>query len=333
MSDGRIAIAVPVRNEAKRLPRLLRALSAQEGAQSVTLALFFDNCDDGSEALTASFELPFPVIFDRSACGSAANAGRARRHAMRLALEAAPNGTLLTTDADSMPAPDWVAASRRGLAAADIVAGRIMRMPGRNSPPHERLEQYYDRLHQLRRLLDPVAWEAPHTHHWTSGASLALPATVYRAVGGFQDHVSGEDAAFVDTAARCGWRVRRDGDVRVATSSRRRGRAPGGFAAALSAWDKEQIALTVTHPEDEAWRYVRQAQARAAYGGPAIDVLAQDLHLPLDEVRQVEAECRNAEAFTARIVGSPPGGMRHISLSRAELLIGALEAAPLRVVA
>jgi GT2 family glycosyltransferase len=333
VSVGPIAIAVPVRNEVERLSQLLRALADQRDAGEVTLALFFDNCDDGSEALVASFPMPFKVITDCDCGGAHPNAGRARRRAMALALRAVPHGTLLTTDADSVPAPDWIARSRQALEHADVVAGRILREPGRGSPTQERLERYYERLHQMRRSLDPVGWEAPRTHHWSSAASLAIPAPLYQTLGGFPELASGEDAALLDAAVRGGWRVRRDADVRVVTSSRRSGRTLGGFAALLSACDDSAVVPTMAHPDDEAWRYMQHARARAVHGGPGLTALAADLHLSLAEVEQVAAECRNGEAFAARIVGAPPGGMRQVSLAHAELLIGALNAGQLEGVA
>lgn len=333
MTEAPIAIAVPVRNEVERLPRLLRALAEQHHAGPMTLALFFDDCNDGSESLVASFALPFPVVTECGNVGSHPNAGRARRRAMALSLEAVPDGALLTTDADSVPAPDWVAASRRALAHADIVAGRILREPGRGSPMQERLESYFDRLHGMRRTLDPIPWEAPSTHHWSSAASLAIRGDVYRAVGGVAAVASGEDAALLDTAARGGWRIRRDAEVRVTTSSRRSGRTPGGFAAALSAWDDEHVEPTVAHPADEEWRYAHHARARSLHHGGAFTTLANALRLPLTEVKQVASECRNGEAFAARIVGAPPGGMRQVSLTRAEQLIAPLETKRLGVVA
>ena len=51
MGRSHVAIAVPVRNEAERLPRLLNALARQAKAPPFSLFLFFDNCGDGSQAL------------------------------------------------------------------------------------------------------------------------------------------------------------------------------------------------------------------------------------------------------------------------------------------
>lgn len=328
-----VAIAVPVRNEAERLPRLLDALAHQTRAPGFSLCLFFDNCVDGSQALIEARrpDLPFRVLSDGCDAGGVPNAGAARSRAADLAVRAAPDGVILNTDADSEPAADWIAANLSALDHADIVAGRIVRR-GSNAPKQDRLERYLDGLHALRRALDPVPWEDGVTHHWVSAASLAVRTRNYAQIGGFPDQASGEDAAFGDAAMRAGLRVRRDARVAVLTSSRRMGRATAGFAATLAALDREGVDPVVTHPEDEAWRFSAQAAARAQHRAGAFETLAERLRLPLDEVTQVAAECVNGEAFAARIVGVPPGGLRSVPLAHAEALLVML-GAPLEGVA
>jgi hypothetical protein len=231
----------------------------------------------------------------------------------------------MTTDADSAPATDWIAANLHALRAADVVAGRVVHEAGGASAIQAQLEAYLDRLHSFRRLFDPVPWEAPRSHHWTSAASLAVCSHVYQAIGGFPAMPNGEDAGFADAAARGGYRLRRDAAVWVTTSTRRSGRAAAGLAASLSAWDNASVPPDIAHPEDEAWRYALHAKARHLHGSGQFDLLAHALDLPLTEVERVADECRNGEAFAARIVGAPPGGMRQVPLPRAELLLATLE--------
>ncbi len=321
-----VAVAVPARNEAEHLPHLLQALADQVNAPPFTLCLFLDACTDGGADLVAAMAggLPYQVVVESDGNG-APNAGLARRRAAALAEKAAPGAVLMTTDADGQPAEDWIAANLAGLTRADIVAGRVTRGSGPSSPMQDRIEDYYERLHLLRRTIDPVAWEDASTHHWVSGASLAMHASTYHALGGFTPVAHGEDAALGDAAARAGYRLRRDAHVVVRTSARRYGRAMEGLAAALARLDDPDHRLVVAHPDDEAWRFAMQADARLLHGAGGHDVLAWQLGLPLAEVAQVAAECRNGEAFAARIVGAPPSGMRTVSLSHAELLLAVLE--------
>lgn len=331
-NNASVAIAVPVRNEVDLLPALLQALSEQRGAPPFTLCLFFDGCSDGSDTLAtaAAVRLPYPLRTASCPPGDAANAGRARAAAMKLALAAAPDGILLSTDADCVPAPDWIAANLVALADADVVAGRIVRDHRPPAPRQDRIDAYFARLHQLRRAIDPVPWDTCPTHHWTSAASLALSAGNYRTLGGFATVANGEDALLCDDAARCGLRVRRDARVTVGTSARRDGRAACGLATALAAHDRQAPLPQVSHPDDEAWRFRLHAQARAQHGSADYRNLADLLGLPLGDVEQVAAECCNGEAFAARIVGVPPHGMRMVSLDRAEQILSGLEQGRLR---
>jgi hypothetical protein len=323
---GVVAVAVPVRNEAERLARMLRALSDQVEAPPFTLCLFMDNCEDGTaEVLTSvAGKLPYAIAVDCCDDRTPSNAGAARARAMALALRMAPDGLLLTTDADSAPAPNWIAANLAALKAADVVAGRIALMDG--APQVQpRVARYYDSLHALRRQLDPVSWEGEPTHHWTSAASLGCSARVYRDLGGFGPHANGEDAAFSDAASRAGYRVRRDGNVVVRTSSRRHGRASGGFATHLSDVENTGKLPMVVDPRDEAWRFRQHAAAREAFRRGDFAQFAADLALPLQEARDVAASCRNDEAFAARIVGQPPHGLRLVDLALAEARLATVE--------
>jgi len=325
--DIRTAIAIPLRNEVDRLPRLLSALAGQVDAPPFLCCLFLDNCDDGSGELIARLapKLPFPIVTECCFAGLAPNAGAARRRAMALALTHVADGTVMTTDADSQPAADWIATNLAALRRADIVAGRVVQAGPATSLLQDRVITYLDRLHALRRTLDPVPWESVETHHWTSGASLALTVDVYRQLGGFLELIHGEDAQLADAASRKGYRVRRDARVTVTTSSRRKGRVPHGFAATLAAYDADPDKPQVAHPADEAWRFALQAQARAAFGSrEAEQALAGPLGLPQREIAEVFSECRNGEAFASRIVGAPAGGMRIVSLAHAEAVLTGL---------
>ena len=328
-----------MRNEAARLPALLDGLRRQVGCRFERLALcvFFDNCSDGSRALVRhqAAKLPFAVFDEATEDQAPPNAGRARRAALALGLRVLgeDKGILLSTDADSVPAPDWVACSVAALAEADVVAGRIARQPTPPSPLQDRVECYYDRLHRLRRRLDPVAWEALATHHFTGGANLGFRRAAYDAVGGFLPLPFGEDARIVDDAARLGLRVRRDAASSVTTSPRRLGRALGGLATALSQLDEANPRLLVGHPADVVWQYRRHAGARAAFEAGGFDEIAALLGLSPDHALGVGRDCPNAEAFAMRIVPAPPGGIREVTLAEAEAVLATLEAGRLGMVA
>lgn len=333
---GVVAICVPVRNEIALLPRLLDALAEQVGSGICVISCFaFDACSDGSEDLVAAraTALPYEVRTLRLAATGEPNAGRARRAALELGQRSVAvngNAALLTTDADSVPAHDWIAANLYALGVADVVAGRIERDRAFVDEGQDRLETYYDALFALRRSIDAVPWEAERTHHYTGGASLAFRASAYAAIGGFQPISSAEDARIVDDAHRAGVRVRRDAAVQVVTSSRREGRAAGGLADHLHhvAHSRSgQTGIRVAHPEQMAWQYAGHAAARRAFealDGAKVAQLAEYLQREPEIIRETAEASPNAEAFAMRVVPGHPAGERLVSLDEAEAALDAL---------
>lgn len=332
-----LAVCVPVRDEQALLPLLLDALASQRvpSGLPVTLCFWLDNCRDRSEQIVrGAIGLPFPVVTAGQTTGAPPDAGLARRNALALGERISHPGNLalLTTDADTVPGRDWIGATCDALAAADVVAGRILRESDVRDPLPDRIEAYYDRLYSLRRRYDPVAWEARPAHHHVGGASLAFRAAAYDAVGGFKAGGSGEDAAIVDEAQRMGFRARRDRDVVVETSARRHGRAVNGFADHLRALDSFGASIALAHPEDAAWQYRGHAAARASYphlaSAGVVDRLATRLMVERAHVRRVAASARNAEAFATHVVPTRPGKERKVGLDEAEALLAALECGP-----
>lgn len=329
-----VAICIPARDEAERLPRLFAALDRLivPPETALTLCLLLDGCTDASEGPIAAYRAtgrhPLIVgIVDRAA----ANAGRARDRAMRLGLASVGQGDaiLLTTDADSLPAPDWVTAMTAALEQADLVVGDVVRSGRGGNPDQDRIERHYANLYALRRRIDPVAWEAPAVHHHASGANMGLRATTYVALGGFVALARGEDARLVDDAARAGLRVRRDAASIVHTSDRRVGRVRGGLATTLCDLDRDGLgSVSVAHPADQLWQYRLHAAARRAFAGGDFVALSAQVGLDRDHLLGVARDCPNAEAFAMRVVPVPPGGMRHIPFVAAEAALAALTATP-----
>ena len=285
-----VAICVPLRNEARNLPGLIAALSAQrpDGALRPIVALLLDGCTDDSAAVATATAARFANLNIRIGTlprRDVPHAGRARAAALAMGVDAVGDaGLLLTTDADTRPASDWIVATRAALAHADLVCGRVLRRDLARLPWRLAMEAYLERLHAVRRTIDPIVHDPLPGHPHMGGASLALPVAIYRAVGGLPDLASGEDRALVLAVRRAGYRVRHDPAVRVRTSGRLRGRAAGGLADALRDGRlaaEAGIATMVEHPDDAVARYRAQAIVRAAWRpgpGKAPSADAQVLH-------------------------------------------------------
>ena len=277
-------VAIPVRDEEKRLPACLHALARQRDRSGrsisptqVRVVLFANNCTDRSASLARNLgsELSLDVrVIEARLPPAIAHAGSARRAAMDLAeawlVEAGESdGVILATDADSQVAPDWIAENLAAFAAgAEAVLGRInLDEEGDQLPEalHRRgaLEDIYEKLlTELSWLLDPLEYD-PWPHHATvSGASLGVTREAYCRVGRLPRVPLGEDKALVGLLSRHDVRIRHCPTAHVITSGRTDGRAPGGVADTLAIRSKEPDAFC-----DEALEPFRTAFARAAWRG------------------------------------------------------------------
>jgi glucosyl-3-phosphoglycerate synthase len=239
VSALRAVVVVPARDEAQRIASCLRALGAQRGlapgAHEIVVVL--DRCTDGTRAVAAAAgEGIAPAV--RIVASPGLGVGAARRHGMDLACarlleDGNPDGLIVSTDADTTAASDWLAEqlalAGRGaqaiggeiaLAAAETDALAPATIARRDARARVRLDAVLAR--------DPTA-----EHHFFSGASMAVTARTYAAVGGLQPLAALEDEAFEARLVRAGVHVIRSGAVRVTTAARTDGRAARGLARDL----------------------------------------------------------------------------------------------------
>lgn len=241
----RSIVAIPVKDEAERLPACLKALTSQQTQRPDAVVVLINNSTDGSAALAhqLAHSLPVPVfITEHEFPRPQAHAGAARRMAMELAaarLTAEPHhATLLTTDADATVPPDWVAANLWCLrAGAEAVAGRAVIDPREAALIPARLHEddarecaYAALLDELAAIVDPLPWDPWPRHTEHSGASIAVRLSAYRRAGGMPAPALGEDRHFFASLNRTDARIRHAPEIAVTVSGRVIGRAGGGMA-------------------------------------------------------------------------------------------------------
>lgn len=228
-----LAVVIPARDEQDRIGRCLEsvraALAAVPDSVETVLQVELDGCEDSTVAVVDRALRGWPGTYWRESPGPAP-VGAVRRRGCAAALARlgrhAANGVwLLGTDADSIVPGDWAAGHlRHAERGADAVTG-LAEVVG------------LDRLHrdaQDRYRAIVAGGVTGSRHHHVYGANLGVRADAYLAVGGFAPVPSGEDHDLVDRLRRAGYRVEAPLDVRVATSGRLEGRAPGGLAALLN---------------------------------------------------------------------------------------------------
>ncbi|GLS46813.1 glycosyltransferase [Methylobacterium brachythecii] len=327
-SGGPAVVCVPARDEVERLPRLIRSLAAQDGyskANRLRVVVVANNCSDGTvqavETMIARDETACLAVrlIETTFAPVSAHVGTARRLALDtgadwLVADGCADGVLLTSDADAWLPPTWVAANLSALAEAEIVGGRLVIAYEREPHPtvaglNDRIERYWRAVRALEDQLDPPAYDPAPRHGDHTGASLAMRADFYRAVGGLPPLDRGEDNALVARVQERGGRLRHCPDVFVRVSDRAEGRAKGGMAPEMA---RRRLVASggdpYLLPTAEHWHglVLRRAALRrcwpAATTASGWSEVARQFELSDEDHAAISpASCTNAIAFVERV--------------------------------
>lgn len=330
-------ICIPVRDEAQRLVALFdRLLTIQDHSNNLLVAFTFDGCTDSGWDLVQPLLNNTEIYAQKIYRSDTPNAGRARREAMRfgqalllkrLAHEPLNLSVMLSTDADTIPSRDWVHAARMNLSHVDVVAGYTRLDETSSCPRRLKLEAYLERLHAIKRTVDPIDYDPVPSHPFVGGANLGMRLSTYNELGGIRPIPTGEDRDFVHRARVAGYRVRHARDMRVITSSRLVGRTQAGLAEALAETETQEV--NVEHPLDAIEHYRLQAQLRGIFDGShsspqSLAKIAKQLKMPIEEIETELANAPSADAFVTKI-SDGKANARTVSLATASTMLDAVE--------
>lgn len=217
------AVVIPAHNEHLSLPACLRALLAAAVCAPipVTVVVVLDASRDGSTRLAGQYgdDVHF-VTVDARNVGAARAAGFRYARSLRAQDPQHIRAWYACTDADSQVDPDWL--TRQLNSNADVVLG-VVRVADWRHHPVDVIERYEEAYQQ--------GVDDGHDH--IHGANMGFSSQAYWRVGGFRALPSGEDVDLVKRFRVAGYRIDRDAELSVSTSSRTRARAPRGFAEHL----------------------------------------------------------------------------------------------------
>jgi hypothetical protein len=287
-------VAVPARNEAKRLPCLLQALNEQQPwsptAQPLPVVLVLNNTTDESVTVVRNLAPTLTRItlhlVETTFDPLVAHVGSARRLAMETAAGlVGTESVILTTDADAVPADDWVLQNLRAIdSGADIVGGRIIGDPVEEAqlgPGFQRRAGKYATYamlcDELAASIDPTLHDPWPRHQDHTGGSIAVRADVYHAVGGMPALPFREDIGFVSRVLRAGYDLVHPITVSVTVSARTEGRAPGGMADCVKSWladEEEGKSILVESPQSVEQRLLQRREIRSRAGATPAEIAA-----------------------------------------------------------
>ncbi len=248
-SKLRACVVVPARNEEDLVGRCLQALADQRlvSPEEYEVILVLDDCTDATELRAREVAGSNPDLRLHLLDGPGAGAGHARRAGMEAACSRLlglghESGLIASTDADTVVAPDWLAAQFGCVDCGAVAIGGRIELEDNGDLPNNVAGWRAERGH--RRHMDLLSESSPdagprYLEHWQfSGASLALTAAVYREVGGLEPRAALEDEHLERILHQRGIPIERPLSVRVTTSARLVGRAERGLARdlALASW-------------------------------------------------------------------------------------------------
>jgi hypothetical protein len=179
--------------------------------------------------------------------------GEARRigldHGLRvLCQNNFPDGLLISLDADSTVAPNYLEAIGRHFAASDSDAGVVaFAHPLPEDHKHREAMLLYElflRYHELGLRVAGSPYALP-----TVGSTIVVRGTAYVAAGGMNRKEAGEDFYFIQQLVKTGW-VSRIDTTTIFPSYRSSDRVPFGTGAAIGRFlGGDQAIRRVYHPQ------------------------------------------------------------------------------------
>ncbi len=277
----RAVVVVPARDEEANLANTLDALRlqvARDGTpmppETYEVILLLNNCTDRSAAVAERYAADHPEFrLHVAACtleADRAHVGTARRMLMDCAcdrLETLPGQrdgntrAILSTDADTLVAPDWVAWNLEEIECGAEVVGGVIHLlqeelealdPG-TLTAYRNDRKFQAKVAELEAQLDPDPADPWPRHLEHFGASLACTPQIYRRSGGLPPVKPLEDVAFIDALRKVGAKIRHSPSVHIYTSARLDGRADVGLSGQLRHWQQDAEAGTPHIVDSAEW--------------------------------------------------------------------------------
>ncbi|RNL55754.1 glycosyltransferase [Pedobacter jejuensis] len=256
----KLSVIVPAKDESDFIVKTLDALRMQLNDLGIAInsglyevLVLANNCNDDTYEICRKYQQRYKTFHLHVECiqfeKKHAHIGTARRLLMdaahdRLMSVTGLKGIIVSTDADSEVAPDWIYHILKEIATgADVVGGRIL---PRDTPEVSRKHHLRDVTYRflksrLESSIDPCDSNPWPRHFQCYGPSLAVTCEMYERAGRLPVIPFLEDEEFRKALNRVDAKIRHSPNVRIYTSGRLDGRVKFGFSVQLKHWSEMSL--------------------------------------------------------------------------------------------
>ncbi|MCU7616295.1 glycosyltransferase family 2 protein [Chryseobacterium sp. PBS4-4] len=252
------SIVIPVKDEETYILKTLSSFAKQIdlfgdeiNPELFEILILANNCSDRSVAIIKDFQHNHPqlniYLEEVTLSPVHANIGYVRRNLMECAYSRLcknGGGIILTTDGDTMVAPDWISQTQQEIYnGAEVVGGRILlsedELAGLDEFTllhHLKDEKYQLLIAELEGKIINSEYDPVPRHHQHFNGSFAITTECYAKSGGVPVVNHLEDCAFFEKLEGIDAKIRHSHQVTVYTSARCIGRAEVGLSYQLNVW-------------------------------------------------------------------------------------------------
>jgi cellulose synthase/poly-beta-1,6-N-acetylglucosamine synthase-like glycosyltransferase len=235
-----VSVVVAARNEVRNLPRLFESLGRQDyPARRTRIILVDDRSTDGSLRLMRDFagrhKNAAVIPIRRRSPGSP------KKAALTRGITAAPEGIILTTDADASPGPSWIRETVRWYDAD--TAAVLGYAPYRTDPPYDGFFHRLLALEYFSMGAVAAATAGMGTPSTCNGANFSFRRDVFtrlKGYGGTAKWLSGDDDLFMQ-------RIAAETGMKIRFAASRRSAVFNNPPESLSAFVRQRIRFSSKH--------------------------------------------------------------------------------------
>ncbi len=314
----KVCITIPAKNEENYLLKTLKAIINQKDNKGESIdknlyeiTVLCHNCNDKTYESALEFKIKYAnynlnvLKLDSKTLN---NVGTARRILLDVSAHrlVGGDGWVITTDADTIPEPNWLYNTLTQSRNVDMVCGKILVNTAELDKSVIELlkakQKYNLLITELESFIIPCKNDPWPKHSNNSGPSLALRKSVYLSVNGIPPVGFLEDIALYKLVKSFGYIIKHDNEVVVETSGRLLSKTEMGLGSELNNWSKHNILYNVEDVEALKRKFYIFKKTVELFSEYNKDLLHQISEISFLKLNSIEKMFKNASIFEQMIL-------------------------------